>query len=435
MSTLKIGTGVADITPKKSIFLYGYPHVERYSTGVHDPLYSTALYLEDGTTRALILANDIAGFDKPLAQKIKSGISEKTGIPRNHIILSATHTHSGPRTTQHIANENDPVVPPPDQEYLDFMSRQVIEAGISAAQEPREASAEFAEGNGEGIGTNRRDPAGPADLSVPVLVFRDNDGKALACMLVCSMHPTVLHEDSKLVSADFPGMSRKYLQEKVFSPSVPVLHLMGASGNQSPRHVTKSNTFEEAERLGQILGKAVEKAAGEAKPLEQPVLDVRSAEVDLPRKQFPPLEEAEERLRGAINRLENLRKNGAPSQEVRTAECDWFGAEEIVTLARADQQGKLEESYSSSLPAEITAIGIGGHYIVGWPCEIFIEYQLDLKKQVSRSYPVSLSNGELHGYIVTEEAAEEGGYEASNSLFGPDAGKRIVEETVNLLKG
>jgi hypothetical protein len=435
MSKLKIGTGITDITPQKSIFLYGYPHVERYSTGVHDPLLSSALYLEDGGTRALMIANDIAGFAKPLIQKIKTAIEERTGIPKNHIIISATHTHSGPRTTRHVANENDTVVPPPDKEYLEFLTAQVIEAGTAAAADPRDCTAEFAMADAEGIGTNRRDPAGPSDLSVPVLVFKgDDDNRVLACMMVYSMHPTVLHEDSKLVSADFPGMSRKYLQEHVFSPSVPVFHFMGASGNQSPRHVTKANTFEEAERIGRILGKAVEKAVSLARPLETQTLDVRSTETDLPRKKFPPLGEAEEKLRGAVSRLENLRKNGAPSQEVRTAECDWFGAEEIVALARADKEGKLDESYDSSLPAEITAVGIGGHYFPGWPCEIFIEYQLDLKKQVPRSYPISLANGELHGYIVTQEAADEGGYEASNSLFGPEAGKRIVEETVKLLK-
>ena len=77
-------------------------------------------------------------------------------------------------------------------------------------------------------------------------------------MLVCSMHPTVLHEDSTLVSGDFFGMARLYLQQHALDEDCPVLRHMGPSGNQSPRHVTKANTFEEAQRLGDILGKAVE---------------------------------------------------------------------------------------------------------------------------------------------------------------------------------
>ena len=37
--------------------------------------------------------------------------------------------------------------------------------------------------------------------------------------------------------------------------------------------------------------------------------------------------------------------------------------------------------------------------------------------------------------IVTEEAAVAGGYEASNGLFGPEAGRLLVEETHKLLRG
>ena len=68
------------------------------------------------------------------------------------------------------------------------------------------------------------------------------------------MHPTVLHEDSTLVSGDFPAMTRQYLQEHVLGADCPVLYHTGPSGNQSPRHVTRANTFDEAERLGGLLG-------------------------------------------------------------------------------------------------------------------------------------------------------------------------------------
>ncbi len=69
-------------------------------------------------------------------------------------------------------------------------------------------------------------------------------------MLVCCMHPTVLHEDSKLISRDFPGMAREYLKKNVFGEDCVIVHHTGPEGNQSPRHVTKANTFEEAQRFG-----------------------------------------------------------------------------------------------------------------------------------------------------------------------------------------
>ena len=48
---LTAGSATADITPDRPQFLFGYPHVRRYSTGVHDPLLSSALFLSDGRTR------------------------------------------------------------------------------------------------------------------------------------------------------------------------------------------------------------------------------------------------------------------------------------------------------------------------------------------------------------------------------------------------
>jgi neutral ceramidase len=454
---LKAGAAAGSITPVKSQFLYGYPHVERWSTGVHDPLLSSAIYLNDGHNDCIISANDIVGFDKPLIQQIKAGIFEQTGIPLDRIFISATHTHSGPRTVMHNSSEADPVVPPPDQEYVDYLVKQVINTAVKAASNPEPVSVEFSLGNAEGIGTNRRRPDGPSDLSVPVFLLRRNGGDPLACMFVYSMHPTVLHEDSTLISADFPGMARKYLQKQVFSASAPVpeapapaalpvpapapapapvptLMLMGASGNQSPRHVTKANTFAEAARIGEILGKAVASAISHAAPIPSPHLTVRHKPVDLPRKTYPSITEARERLQQSAARLKKLQKAGTHPQETRTAECDWFGAEEILTLARLNEEGKLEETYRSILPADIQMIGIGDRFLMGWPCEIFVEYQLEFKKHFPQAYPVSLANGELHGYIVTREAADEGGYEASNTLWGPEAGEKLLEESVRLME-
>src|SRR5687767_14570416 len=45
---LQAGAAAVDVSPTKSMFLYGYPHVKRYSSGVHDPLLASALFLSDG---------------------------------------------------------------------------------------------------------------------------------------------------------------------------------------------------------------------------------------------------------------------------------------------------------------------------------------------------------------------------------------------------
>jgi hypothetical protein len=45
-----------------------------------------------------------------------------------------------------------------------------------------------------------------------------------------------------------------------------------------------------------------------------------------------------------------------------------------------------------------------------------------------------MSNGELQGYLVTEEALAEGGYEASNALFkSPDGANILMDLAAELL--
>ena len=43
--SLSAGVAVRDISPRQPIFLAGYPHLSRDSTGIHDPLLASALCL------------------------------------------------------------------------------------------------------------------------------------------------------------------------------------------------------------------------------------------------------------------------------------------------------------------------------------------------------------------------------------------------------
>lgn len=435
MGTLMAGAAQVDISPKDSQFLFGYPHVERYSTGIHDRLLASALYLSDGQTETMFIANDIIFVGKESTARVRDRIAEATSVPQSTIMLSATHTHSGPITVDYASNAADPAVPKADVNYVRFMENCIVEAAVKAFESAQPAKAGLAIADDTGVGTNRRDPTGPANHNVPVLMVRNAQTNAnMACMLVCSMHPTVLHEDSTLVTGDFPGLARIYLQEKVLGKDCVVLHHMGPSGNQSPRHVTKANTFAEAERIGQILGRGVEEVLpGIGYSSEIPISVKQGFLADLPRKTFPDVATVQAKLDRAVERLKILRSADAPKQEIRTAECDWFGAEETLTLARFAEDGCLEQAYQSCLPAEIQIIKIGDWSFVGWQGEIFIEYALAVMKQAENSFVISVANGELQGYLVTEEAALEGGYEASNALFSHKAGVLLAEETLAML--
>ncbi len=432
---IKAGASQVKISPEDSQFLFGYPHVERYSTGIHDDLWSSALYISNGRDEVIFIANDIIFVSKEVAAQARNAIFEKTSVKPENIMITATHTHSGPHTVDYVSNASDSAVPAADQKYVNFMKEGIIKAGVEAYRSSQSAELGFGIADDTGVGTNRREPGGAADHEVPVLTAKNSETKEyIGCMLVCSMHPTVMHEDSKLVSGDFPGMSRIYLQENVFGKDCPVLHHTGPSGNQSPRHVTKANTFDEAKRLGEILAKAVEKCISRAEfSSEVDICCVSDLIDDLPAKEFPSVFEAQANLSASVEKLENLRNSSAPRQEVRTAECDWFGAEETLTLAKAAESGELEHARKKSLPAEIQVIKIGDYKFVGWPGEVFIEYALEVKDKCSDTFVISLANGELQGYIVTRRAADEGGYEASNALFSCEAGSVLVERTLKLI--
>ncbi|MHC4122044.1 MAG: neutral/alkaline non-lysosomal ceramidase N-terminal domain-containing protein, partial [Planctomycetota bacterium] len=405
------GAGAADITPKNSQFLYGYPHIERYSSGAYDPLLSSALYLCDGTTRVMFIANDIICVSKETTRNVRKRISEKISIPVESIMITATHTHSGPITVNYLSNENDKAVPKADAGYVKLLEAGIVEAAVKAYENSQPTKIGLAIANAKGIGTNRREPSGPADMDVPVLAVKSlKNDNYIACMLICSMHPTVLHENSTLISGDFPGMCREYLQSKVLSKNCAVLHHTGPAGNQSPRYVTNANNIDEAKRIGVILGKAVEKVLVDINYTSNTRIKYLTSSIDLPKRSFSCVSDAKIKLDKAISKLKKLQKNNVNPKETRTAECDWFGAEETYSLAKAFANGRVNQFYKTILPAEIQVIKIGDWCFIGWQGEIFVEYSIAVKKRFNNTFVISLANGELQGYIVTKQAFEECGY-------------------------
>jgi hypothetical protein len=371
---------------------------------------------------------------KGYTAEVRRGIAAATQVPEGAIMITATHTHSGPIMVEHVSNAADPTIPKADPKYVRWALDQMIAAGIAAVKAARPAELGFVVARASGVGTNRHDPAGPADPEVPVLVARDRASRApIAAMLVYGMHPTVLHEDSKLISGDFPHYTRAYLQEQVLKAQCPVLYHNGASGNQSPRHVTKGNTFAEAKRLGELLGRSVADALSSIQYHSNPKLAVRQRQVELKVRKMPDDGAAQKALADTRERYARLKREGAPRATVRTAECDVFGAEETAELARAAIDGRLARSAADCSPAEIQVMAVGPWKFVGWPGEFFVEYALDVKRRSPQTFVVTLANGELQAYIVTAEADAKGYYEARNALFSHENGPRIVEETLALL--
>jgi hypothetical protein len=428
------GAAVIDITPSESVFLYGYPNVPRWSTGVHDPLLASALFLASGNERCLFLSTDAVFVDAALTARVRRRIVHL--VPPAGVMISATHTHSGPVTVDCLPCSHDKNVPKADRGYLARLEDALVNAAVQACTSAVPAEIGLSVADSTGLGTNRRDPRGIIDTQMPALMVRSALSHApVAVLVICNMHPTVLHEDSTLISGDFPGLARRYLQRHVLGANCPVLWNTGPAGNLSPRHVVRANTFDEAHRLGKIAADAIALAIEKIASFETPSVKCYQESVELPLRRFPSPQQARETLMIAQNRLNTLRQSGASRQTVRTAECDWFGAQETLTLSEAALDGRASAAAANCMPAEIQLIRIGRWKFVGWPGEMFVEFGLQLKQASPNTFPIAYANGELQGYLVTAQAAAEGGYEASNALFrSPESGQRLVQATIELIE-
>jgi hypothetical protein len=434
--TLKAGISIRDVSPKKPTFLVGYPHVERTSTGIHDPLLVSALYLQNQTTGILLIAIDILQINPQTARELRKTISQRTDIPESHIFISCTHTHSGPVTMEMIAWQDDPVVPEPDPDYMRFFKNNVIDSAITATLDPKPVEIAWTTAKAKGAGGNRLSPDGIADPEIGILAIHESSNKKIiALSTIYSMHPTVLHEDSTLVSADFPGYTREYLH-KAFGRELTVIYHTGTSGDQSPRHSVKAQTFDEAKRLGYLLGESILESVIQIMDFKQDaVLAGKIAFVELPTRIMPSITDAEGLLRRRIAEYERLKDINANRGAIRTAECAVFGAEEMLTLAKCQENGKLSRRIREYIPAEVQVLRIGNYCLAGLPGEIFVEYGLQIKDLAScKTFVVTLVNGDLQGYIVTDEFKESGSYEANNSLFEPESGKIMVNTVLKLIE-
>jgi hypothetical protein len=436
--TLRAGAAAVDISPSGAVPLFGYPHAARISTGIHDPLWASALALDNGELSALLIALDLLMLDAATARALRCEAADSAGMAEERVFISCTHTHSGPVTARILPWQEDEAAVPPDPAYLDRLRREVLAAATAARAAMQPAEIAWTTADARGVGGNRLSAGGVTDREAGLCAVRAaGGGPLLATVMIYGMHPTVLHEDSTLVSSDFPHYARQELRER-FGPSLTVLYQMAPAGDQSPRHFVRGQTFAEAERLGRGLGRAA--AASLEKLLAGHFrgdcpLGGMLRKVTFPRRTVPPVDEARQILAEYHARHRRLVAEQAEAAEIRTAECAVFGAEGNLTLARLQQRGELEAALSDYQPMEIQALRLGDATLVGLPGEWFAEYALEIKRRgPGRAFVVTLVNGQLQGYVATAAAAAAGGYEALSAVFdAPAAGRLGMDVAQQLL--
>ena len=243
---LLAGAGLIDATPPVGVPLAGYGGLGRRllipdllnrhpnafwfkpSTGVHDPIMARALVLQSGERRVLWIAVDLVGADGEMVSELRERL-RAIGLRYDAIILSASHTHSGPggfaRSRLFAFLALDRFVPRVREHLLGGMARAALEA--DRARVP----ARVGVGRGEVRDVVRSRVGLPLDPEIGVLKVVRPDGRPIALLWNYAIHGTVLGKENRLLSGDVTGAASLELERAL---GVPALYTNGAVGDVSP---------------------------------------------------------------------------------------------------------------------------------------------------------------------------------------------------------
>ena len=203
----------------------GFAARQNPATGTHDPLFVHALVVDD----TALVTVDVVGLHEDDCAEIR----RRCGLPAGNVVVHATHTHGGPVSMR--GRLGDPF----DDSWFAALVESVVEslAEASARKEPVWAAAGY--GAPPGIARNRRHPGGPVDDTLPVIVLYRGDGSVLAAVVSYACHPVVLGADNTLFTADYPGVVRQVLGERL--AGAPVLFVTGCAGDANTGHTAAAS--------------------------------------------------------------------------------------------------------------------------------------------------------------------------------------------------
>ncbi len=408
-SQWKAGFAKTVITPKEPMWMAGYGSRNKPSEGVLHELYAKALTLEDATgMRSVIVTADILGFSREMADVVAGRVQAKYGVPRARLVLSASHTHSGPVTGEVLrpAYPLDAKQIAVIQRYTAGLLDQVVELVGASIANLQPAQISFEQGLA-GFAVNRRrvgarNRPGPVDHDVPVLCVRSSDGNVKGLVFGYACHNTNL--SGYQFNGDYAGVAQAEL-EKMY-PGATALYVAGcgADANPLPRRTVELMTM-----YGQVLAAAVDQVLkAKMKPVAGP-LNAAWEYVDLPFQTAPSRE-----------RLQAMTAQSDPAQR-RYAE---------YLLDRLKKDGKLADRYPYPVQVwqfgrDLTLIPMAGEVVSDYALRFKGEYGWD------NTWVAGYSN-DVFAYIPSLRILKEGGYEGGGAMvpYGQPAPFRAAVEEI-----
>jgi hypothetical protein len=432
---VRAGAAAVKITPPKGAPMAGY-YYNRAADGVHDDLFAKALVLESEGVRVALVACDVESLPRAIVEQARKKIEADTGIGGAAVMISATHSHTGPVILEdHSPEKLEGEMLNIARKYAEDLPAKIAESVQLAvvALKPVRVSAGI--GREPSLTFNRRfymkdgsvgwnpgklnpavvRPAGPTDPGVPVVYFEALDGHPLATYVNYAMHLDTVGGFE--YSADYPYTLSKLLAAAK-SADMLTLFTIGCAGNLNHIDVNtaaKQSGHQEAARIGTVL----------------------AAEVLRTLKKMERLDLGVPRMRSEMVRL--------PLPEIRPGELDWarkitpmFGQKDaapFMDLVRAFKIVEIAERAGRPLEAEVQVITLGDRLAwVGLPGEIFTELGMMIKLASPFQYTIiaSLANGSI-GYVPDRKAYPQGAYEPVSARCAAGSGEMLVDASTRLL--
>jgi hypothetical protein len=395
----KAGVARTVITPQQSMWMAGYAARDHASEGAIHNLWAKALALEDSLgSRALLVTADVLGFPKEISDRIREQLHLKLDLSKSQIILSASHTHSGPVLSNALQDiyPLDAVEKEKIQKYSSFFETQIVELAVEAFRkmEPVRISVENGvsrfqvnrRNNNDRTLVQQTELKGPNDFAVPVLKAVNQSGGIKAVVFGYACHPTTL--DGYYWCGDYPGFAQIELEKKY--PGTVVLFFMGAGADQNP---LPRRSIPLAKQYGQTLAASVERVLDEPMRLLPATLETAYAEINLPFSPAPSVAELEKTL---------AESKSAPAYYRRWAERFIAGCNNGI-------------SPITSYPYPIQVWNMGGLPVMSLGGELVVEYSIGLKKMFGHDIFVMGYCNDVMAYIPSVTILNEGGYEGDTS--------------------
>jgi neutral ceramidase len=359
------------------------------SLGQRDPITAKALVLATPAARLAWVTLDLIGVDGAFVRAVQERLT-RSGVPSTTLIVSASHTHSGPGAFMDSGLMGFVAV-----DRLDPAVREaLVESAASAVQQADRARGPALAGaasvTAAGLTTSR--VGKPLDSEIVVLKLTTPAGAPLALVWNFAIHGTMLSAGNLKLSGDVTGLASARLEQKL---GVPALFVNGAVGDVSPARHGEAAMVDTAA----ALASAVE--AGWARARPAPVTALRTAE----------------------------RRVAMPAAAVSLQRClgSWIPPFFVVPVG-------------SAMPREasLVAAALGDTAWVTIPGELQTSFGQAIKREgrarFASVFVAGLSNDYL-GYFTTREDARRAKYVACATVYGPGAGACLTDAAIELVRG